>query len=103
MNDKIAGYIKEELKRAEEKFNPLNSTHEAYGVILEEVNETKEQWESILSYMHMLEKRLPHDKSESIFVYSKIAFHASEVMHEVGQVAAMARRALKDLYGADES
>jgi len=48
MNDELAGYISaivlSELRQATEEFGPMNSAHEGYAVILEELDEL---WEEI--------------------------------------------------------
>jgi hypothetical protein len=68
--------VEEELTRATHKFGPFHSAHEAYGVLLEEVDEL---WEAVRMKQSDTKRRPRAIREEAI------------------QVAAMALRILVDL------
>lgn len=74
VNRTFAEMVDSEVARAREKFPPLNSAHEAYAVILEEVDEL---WEEVRKKRDMRNK----------------AHMAAELV----QIASMCRRAAEDL------
>jgi len=54
LNDGVKQLVDEEYKRASEKYGTtFNSPHEAYAVILEEIDETHENIQAV-SYWHDL-------------------------------------------------
>lgn len=72
--DKILKDVGTEVERAVVRHGPLNSPHEAYAVILEELDEVKEE-----VWMKSTKRDLPHMRLELI------------------QTAAMCVRAIHDL------
>ena len=93
VKDKLIALVGEELEAANAIYPPFHSMHEGYAVILEEVEEAKEELET-------LERRL-----ERIWLYSKrnrfdlakdtifcIEGDAIQLAAEAIQVAAMARK-----------
>lgn len=70
----VIGFVQEELVRARKMHKPMNSAHEAYAVILEEV---EEYWQEVMK------KRADRD--------------AGAMKQELIQIAAMACRAVIDL------
>lgn len=70
----FAGLVYEELAEAEAIHEPMNSLHEAYAVILEEVDEL---WDEV--------RKRRIDRS------------LSKILTELVQIGAMAQRAAKDL------
>ena len=67
-------YVESELERARKKNKPLNSVHEGYAVILEELEEF---WEQV---------RLKRDNRDKVKMYEELV-----------QIAAMAQRTAEDV------
>ena len=70
--------IKEELESAREKYGPFNSTHEAYAVLQEEVNEF---WELV----------------QGVVKFSDDDWKNDRMREELKQVAAIAIRIIEEL------
>ena len=77
--------IEQEIKTAKEKYGSFNSTHEVYGVLIEEVQEfwdiVREQGFNQLDDINAIE--LTHKKARMI--------------HELTQISAISQRAIKEL------
>ena len=92
----------EELNRSYEKFPKFNSPHEGYAVILEEVDELKEEifgHDKIDGSMKWFWNNIKHNskyRQESINELKDAALHAAA---EAIQVAAMAQKYLDSLGG----
>jgi hypothetical protein len=76
----VLNEIEDEVSRAEAKWPPMNSAHEAYAVLLEEVDELK-------SHIWTNQKRRD----------------IAEMRKEAIQVAAMAVRLIRDICDGDRS
>jgi hypothetical protein len=72
--DELVKWVKDEVERAGKLYPPMNSAHEAYAVLLEEVEEL---WTEI--------KKKPHERRSNF------------VTGEAIQVAAMSLRLILDL------
>ncbi|SKB01042.1 hypothetical protein SAMN05443428_1536 [Caloramator quimbayensis] len=89
-----------ELKRAISEHAPMNSQHEGFAVILEEVDEANEEIENIDTALKMLWERVKRndnaeDEAKMLLNYSRLA--AAEII----QVATMAQRFILDLKSKD--
>lgn len=84
-----------ELKRAISEHAPMNSQHEGFAVILEEIDEAKEEIENMDIALKMLWERVKRndnaeDEAKMLLNYARLA--AAETI----QVAAMAQRFILD-------
>ena len=70
-----------EIQTAREKYGPFNSTHEVYGVLVEEVAE-------FFEYV----KQKPYTKTDS-----ERAIKENGMVHELLQIAAISLRAIDEL------
>ena len=76
-----------EYKSATDKFPPLNSSHEGFAVLKEEVDEL---WDEVKSNPHKAPGAIKDDPERNIRV------HKERMRAEAIQVAAMALRFLQD-------
>lgn len=74
----FADAVEEELKYARSTYQPFNSLHEAYAVILEEVKEFEAEV-----------FRKPNDR------------HSKHILRELTQIAAMCQRAAEDCLSSE--
>lgn len=94
--DKVRELVAFELERANTIHPPkFNSYHEAYAVILEEMEEAKEEWERICTSIESAWQEIKDDVSpEEIDNWLETAEHfAVHTAAEMIQVAAMCRKA----------
>lgn len=99
MEEQIKQLVKEELKRAREKF-PRNqsSAHEGYAVLLEEVEEMKHGFETLNRKLSDLWQAIkinetPAQKAVSL----TMLITANDLIKESVQVAAMIKRFQQDI------
>ena len=95
--EKIIKLINEELDEANEKFPPFHSPHEAYGVIKEELEETKEELECCEKALEKYWMNVKLDIKQYADI-TKMEVYAINVAKEAIQVAAMCRKTLDSLY-----
>ena len=83
-----------ELKRANKKFPPFNSNHEAYAVLKEEIEEAREESGRVTSSLEMLWERIKLDSScdSLINICEYIKKHSILEAAESIQVAAMCQK-----------
>ena len=55
--------VEAELRRALEKYGPFNSSHEGYGILLEEVDEL---WHEIKNNKKIETRRLQYDEAKQV-------------------------------------
>ncbi len=79
--------IQKEIKQAEEKYGSFNSTHEAYGVLKEEVEEF---WELVKNKKQRIKVS---GECRKVYFFSKSDLMISELI----QIAAVAIRTAKEL------
>jgi hypothetical protein len=75
--------IEKELTEAREKYGAFNSTHEAYAVLIEEVNEL---WD-------VIKEKNKAGNDNSIEALEK----KQKMIHELIQIAAIAQRTIEEL------
>lgn len=80
-----------ELKEANEKYPLFHTPHEAYAVLLEEVEELEYDMEVIKEYMVSMWNNVKNDCDISAFK-DRIEFYAIGVIQEAIQVAAMCKK-----------
>lgn len=94
MTDKkiIHSLIEQELKEANEKFPQFASDHEAFAVVLEEFQETKEELESCEGSLHFIWEQVKRNRSthNDYIIMEK---YAVQLIQEAIQLAAMCRKA----------
>ena len=94
MTDKkiIHSLIEQELKEANEKFPQFASSHEAYAVVLEELQETKEELESCEGSLNFIWEQVKRNRSthNDYIIMEK---YAVQLIQEAIQLAAMCRKA----------
>lgn len=88
----IHSLIEQELKEANEKFPQFASAHEAYAVVLEELQETKEELESCEGSLHFIWERVKRNYSTHND-YVIMENYAVQLIQEAIQLAAMCRKA----------
>lgn len=94
----VEGLVDAELRRANSIHEPkFNSYHEAYAVILEEHEETKEDLESMKYFIHEIWFHIRCDRPQEEIdeLLSDMEKKAIHLAAEAIQVAAMAKKARK--------
>lgn len=77
-----------ELEEANEKYSLFHSPHEAYAVLLEEVDEVRDDMKSIDSYMQYMWRRVKQDENMEEAAH-RVYNYAISLAQEAIQVAAM--------------
>lgn len=96
----VAATVATELESAQAKFDPMNSAHEGWAVILEEVDELNEDVETIQNGLRVMWPAVRgDDRNTAREAAQQIADAAERAAVEAIQTAAMARRFLVDLPG----
>ena len=80
--DKVA----EEIQTAKEKYGCFNSTHEVYGVLIEEVQEYFDE---------VRKKTIPSKETDNEFSFAETK--KRRMIHELMQIAAISLRAADEL------
>jgi archaellum component FlaC len=102
LKDKIEQLVQEELEKATEKFKPFNSPHEGYAVILEEFEELEDEMRNIKRDLNNLWDSIKDDdRSYQPLDTMEIYNDSIKAIQEAIQVAAMAKRYLKDICGGE--
>lgn len=94
VENQVRELVSVELAAANEKFPQFHSAHEGYAVIREEVEETREQFETVERYLSYLWDRVKQDctaKEQAEY----IEMFAVNTACEAIQVAAMCRKFLE--------
>ncbi|MBN9791270.1 hypothetical protein DMP17_22065 [Pseudonocardia sp. TMWB2A] len=103
LRDSITATVVAELATACEKFAPMNSAHEGWAVILEEVDELGEEFEQINGLTRgMFQSVRKNDPGAARAEAELIALVAERAAVEAVQVAAMAKRFLTDVPASDQ-
>ena len=91
----VEGLVDAELKRANSIHDPyFNSYHEAYAVILEEVEEAENEIDDLKRLMDAMWEHVKSDYDEAIVsLLPSIEAYAIHAAAEMIQVAAMTRKA----------
>jgi hypothetical protein len=98
----IETLITNELHKAEQKFKPINSGHEGYAVIKEEIDELEKEYNDLNLTLNRLWIYVKKDhKEEQIKSTGLMYFATINIIKEAIQVAAMCKRFQKDL-GVEE-
>lgn len=95
-NKKIDEAINMELEAALEKHGPYNSDAERYGVMLEELEEARDELhdaETLLKLMWQQTKRDNHKLADECA--ARVGFAAEKLAREACQLAATARKAVE--------
>ena len=92
--NEINRLVKRELEKANKAYSLFRNAHEAYAVILEEVQETEEMIEQVRVYLDQIwaNVRTDEDITEEVTIMEKCAI---EVAREAIQVAAMCRKTIE--------
>jgi len=92
--------VNKELESANKQFPLFHSEHEGYAVILEEVEEVKEQVENVDKVMNMMWQHIKLNCLEprSSVITSKLKKAALDLATEALQVAAMAQKMKVSMY-----
>ena len=94
IENQVRELVAVELAAANERFPQFHSAHEGYAVILEELEETREQIDSVERYLNYLWDRAKQDctaKEQAEY----IKMFAINAACEAIQVAAMAQKFLE--------
>lgn len=98
MNEIIESLIQTELQKAESKFKPINSSHEGYSIIKEEVEELEYELTQIKSCNDYLWQSIKVNNTEEQREFVDYIYkHSINTIKEAIQVATMAKRYIKDL------
>ena len=94
VENQVRELVKVELSAANERFPQFHSAHEGWAVILEELEETKEQLEAVERFLSYAWNRIKNDVTarEQIDTVTLFAEHAA---CEASQVAAMCKKFLE--------
>lgn len=97
---KISKMMEEELEDANEKFMQFNSRHEAYGVILEELQEANEEINDVKlgineNYWKMCRysKKIKYNSKEIKVLLACLESGIVNCIHEMIQLGAMIKKA----------
>lgn len=93
---KIEELAQAELAEANEKYPPFASMHEAYAVILEEVDEAKMDMKRLELIMGWLWESVKRNEID-IECICQIAYTAQHAVAELIQVAAMCQKTIDSL------
>lgn len=100
----IEALIGDELDRIVEEHGLFASDHEAFAVIMEELEEAGEELHIMEEWFGMLWKRIRADDTNNVDVMDAIEMHGIELIKEAVQVVACARKwkqgHLKDWVGS---
>lgn len=93
---KIDALVQGELKAANEAHPLFASDHEAYAVILEEVQESRDEMLQVIEHCNQLWDLVREDFKDTVKIdkYKDIKGYALRTIQELIQVAAMADKAI---------
>ena len=95
VKSQIAGLVSEELERAKEAHEDFHSLHEGYAVLLEEIDESRDEIQIIQADAAALWRCVKNDNAlEAKLALVEIEDAAVRLAAEAVQVAAMARKAV---------
>lgn len=96
--EKVIELVDNEVAKAEEKYPALNSFHEGYGVLKEEVEESDEEMQNVKDHLETFWFYVRRDdKESSLYFADQIYLTALSGINEMIQAAAMAKRIMRDL------
>lgn len=100
VKNKVFKLVDEELKAANEKFPLFASSHEAYGVIFEEFDETRDELESLEYSIDQFWSDVKENSSEDVKNnrLTRIYEKSIDLAVEAIQTAAMARKGILSSY-----
>lgn len=89
----IEDLVKKELESANKKFPLFRSAHEGYAVVLEELDETKHEYDLSESLLKQTWENIKeNDKEYTLIAIKMVKEHAINLAVESIQVAAMAQK-----------
>jgi len=83
--------VSKEIQTAKEKYGPFNSTHELYGVLIEEVNEFWDQVKIKNYSPDMFDGKAKKELQESLDNKKR------NMINELSQIAAIALRGMSEI------
>lgn len=91
--DKIPALVDEELAAANAKHPPFNSAHEGYAVMLEEVDEVRDELAELDLHIGRVWRSVRHDDDLHALQFARrVKIRAISLAAEAIQVAAMAEK-----------
>lgn len=91
--EEIKTLVSEEVERANKKNGPIKGTHEAYGLLKEEIEEMRDEDKDMRIYLGKLWQSVKEDSLYDISVYANTIEEAAILCAaEAIQVACVARR-----------
>ena len=94
IENQVRDLVKVELDAANERFQQFHSQHEGWAVILEELEETKEQLEAVERFLSYAWNRIKDDVTAREQI-DTVALLAENAACEAIQVAAMCQKFLE--------
>lgn len=94
IENQVRELVKVELDAANERFPQFHSQHEGWAVILEELEETKEQLEAVERFLSYAWNRIKNDVTAREQI-DTVALIAENAACEAIQVAAMCKKFLE--------
>ena len=94
VENQVRELVKVELSAANERFQQFHSQHEGWAVILEELEETKEQLEAVERFLSYAWNRIKDDVTAREQI-DTVALLAENAACEAIQVAAMCKKFLE--------
>lgn len=92
--EKIMALVEEELRDANEKHPQFASHHEAYAVILEEVEETRVELDGVEDFLQIIWRNIKNDNNDGFGMYLDVMETcAMAAIQEAIQVVAMCEKA----------
>lgn len=90
VKDDVEKLVQKELEAANEKFPLFHSAHEGYGVLLEELQELKNEMHDIKEYKKLIKNDIHKNDNQMLLKHIKImGFRATLAAIEAIQVVAM--------------
>lgn len=96
--ENINKLVDSELENSKNRFNNINSSHEGYAVILEEVEEVQEEIINFEQSLQTLWKAVKNNSTEDQSEHIKaMEIISTQIIKESIQIAAMCKRYNEDL------
>lgn len=92
VNEDVEKLVQKELKSANQRFPMFRSDHEGAAVILEEIEECKQEIENLEIQFEVLWSYVKADNKISVITSKRLKLTAANLACEAIQVAAMAQK-----------
>jgi len=100
----VEDLVQKELESANSMFPLFRSSHEGYGVIVEELEESEQEIKNARMYLDSIWHNIKHNRQDAIMdrIVGELKNSAIKLAIESIQVAAMAQKYLDSMRALDE-